>query len=408
MIEAVVGLGDIDDMPGHDRGLVLLACFLDHCRHLIEQGDQLVGAVAGDVGRVKASLCFSDDILSRVAEDAAGSGVGVLDVGTGLAFEVEHVLPGEDIVLDPVVGQLIEDDRADTDGSRCLLDVLCIDILFFDDLSCLIDRPVQDVFQEDDPALSGGHGTFLHADQTEGNVDAVAGPFVSHHLQDLDPLLEVQVLLGCDHVDVLVEIIGLLAVYGRRDVPGDVQGGTIGLGDQSHRQIVVIQADDLCSLVLFQKALVLQLLDEAGHLIGIKALSVVGIEADPQHVVDPVELLQRLIPEPLPQLNLFLLTVLQLGEGSSGLVLQGRILLRLDVELLVVLQQGLDGLIDDIFPVAPLAVGHDHLAELGPVVAQVVDPEDVVSQEVIDVGNRVSDNGAADVADMEGLGDVGR
>ena len=63
-------------------------------------------------------------------------------------------------------------------------------------------------------------------------MDAVSGPFVAHQLQDLDPLLEMQVLLGGYNVDVLVEVIVLLAVHCRSDVPGDIQGGSVGLCDQ--------------------------------------------------------------------------------------------------------------------------------------------------------------------------------
>ena len=80
--------------------------------------------------------------------------------------------------------------------------------------------------------------------------------------------------------------------------------------------------------------------------------------------------------------------------------------LRLFVELHVKAQQGLDGRLADFFLVPPFPVGHDHLPELGAVVPQVVDPDGVIPEEVVDFVNGIPDDGAADVADVEGLGDV--
>ena len=48
----------------------------------------------------------------------------------------------------------------------------------------------------------------LQADQTEWNVDTVSRPFVAQQFYNLNPLLEVEILLRSDYVDVLIEIIG--------------------------------------------------------------------------------------------------------------------------------------------------------------------------------------------------------
>ena len=54
-------------------------------------------------------------------------------------------------------------------------------------------------------------------------MDAVPCPFITHKLENLNPLLEVEILLGGNHIDVLVEVVGFLSVYRSRDIPCDVE-----------------------------------------------------------------------------------------------------------------------------------------------------------------------------------------
>ena len=56
-------------------------------------------------------------------------------------------------------------------------------------------------------------------------MDAVSRPFVAQKFYNLNPLLEVEVLLRSDYVDVLIEIIGFFSIYGCRDIPCDIEGG---------------------------------------------------------------------------------------------------------------------------------------------------------------------------------------
>ena len=54
-------------------------------------------------------------------------------------------------------------------------------------------------------------------------MNDVLGPFVAHELQDFFELLEVQVLLGRDDIDVLIEIVGVLSVLRAGQISGDIQ-----------------------------------------------------------------------------------------------------------------------------------------------------------------------------------------
>ena len=66
------------------------------------------------------------------------------------------------------------------------------------------------------------------------------------------------------------------------------------------------------------------------------------------------------------------------------------------VEFGIVFQQRLNRLSDYVLSVAPVSVSANHLAELGSIVSQVVDSDYIVSQSIINLVNRVSDNGASD------------
>ena len=410
VVEAVERARDLDDVTRDDGRFVFAARLFDDGRHAVDQLHEIIRAVAGDLRCVDAACeGFLDVRRIRLAQDAARTRMRVLDVGACLAVEVEHAVPVEDVVLDAVVGQFVEDDRADADLVCDLGDDFLVDAFFTHDLGGLLDRLVEDVLQEDDLSLTGGHRhTAGQADQTERDVDAVVRPVVAHQVEHAEPLLEVQVLLAGDDVDVLVEVVGFLAVHSGCDVAGDVQRGAVALLDQCGRHIVVVEADDLGALGLLEQALVLHFLDESFHLIGVETLAVVAVELDAEHLVDAAELLERFLAEPLPQPDFLLAAVLELGKDRTGFVVQRRILLRLFMELRVVTEERLDRLALDVFLVAPVAVGADHLAELRPVIAEVVDADRVVAECVVDLVDRVANDGAADVSDVERLGDVGR
>ena len=60
----------------------------------------------------------------------------------------------------------------------------------------------------------------------------------------------------------------------------------------------------------------------------------------------------------------------------------------------------------DRLAVAPLAVGDDHFPKLGAPVSEVVDPDAVVTRELMQQFQRVTDDGGAEMPDVEGFGDV--
>ena len=214
-------------------------------------------------------------------------------------------------------------------------------------------------------------------------MDDVLRPFVAHELEDLLELLEVQVLLRSDHVDVLIEVVSVFSVFCTSQVSGDVQGGTVRFEDRCRRQAVRLQIDDHRALGFYQQVLLFQGLHDSRHLVGVERLARIGIIGDPQHIVNAGEFLEGFIAEPLPELGLFRFAVFQLGEGRSCFIVQRRIFFGLCMELGIVMQQGLDRFSLDVFLIAPAAISDDHLAELRAVVAEMVDPRDLIAHRIV-------------------------
>ena len=239
-------------------------------------------------------------------------------------------------------------------------------------------------------------------------MNDVLGPLESHEIQYLLQLLEIQVLLRSDDVDVLIEIVFFLTINGGSQVAGAVQRRSVGLGDQRRRHAVGLQIYDLRAPGFLKQSLVLQHLDDAGHLIGIEALAVDDVILDVQHLINAVELSHGLVLEPLPEPDFFRLALFQISECLPGLVLQLRVLLRLNVELGIIAEQRCDLVGLYILLISPLAVSYDHLAELCAVVARVVPAAYIVSQCLIDQIDGIADDRAPDVTDVERLGDIGR
>lgn len=50
--------------------------------------------------------------------------MSILNIRPCLAFEIENLIPGKDIVFDPVVGELLENDGADPYFLRNLFEIL--------------------------------------------------------------------------------------------------------------------------------------------------------------------------------------------------------------------------------------------------------------------------------------------
>ena len=79
-------------------------------------------------------------------------------------------------------------------------------------------------------------------------MDAVLGPVKAHQLDDLEPLLKMEILLSGHHIDAFVKIVMLLAVDGGGDISCDIQGRAVLFTDQGRAHAPLGQIHDFRSL----------------------------------------------------------------------------------------------------------------------------------------------------------------
>ena len=224
-----------------------------------------------------------------------------------------------------------------------------------------------------------------------------------------------KILLIGHHVQALVEVIGILPVDGGGQVPGSVQGSTIGAENDAGWHAVL---GFLAVCVFFgeihhrgtlgdgQQTLLLQFINHPIHLVIIEAFPGVAVEGNAQQLVHTLRIPQGQGLEPVPQAKGFFVPVLDLLEPGTAFVFQTLVLFCFLVEFHVQAHQLVNAALFHRFLAAPLLVGTDHLAELGAPVAQVIDAHGGVAQVVINAAQAVTDHGGGQMADVEPLGDV--
>ena len=246
-------------------------------------------------------------------------------------------------------------------------------------------------------------------------MDQTLIPVVAHELHHLEPLLEVEDLLVGGDVDALVEVVFVLSVDRGGDVTGGVQGGAVPLQNEAGGHAVLLQIHDGRAVVDLEQPHIAELLHLGGHLVGVEGLTEVAVKGDAQLLVGLLVLVQADLDEPLPQSEVLLVTQLHLVELSASLI--GVLLVGGDTLCLVArngvvdhdveLHQLVDTALLDLLLTAPQAVGQDELTELGAPVAEVVDAHALVARELMELLEGVTDDGGAQVSDVEGLGHVG-
>ena len=231
-------------------------------------------------------------------------------------------------------------------------------------------------------------------------------PGIAHLLDDLEQLPEVQILLVGHDVQALVEVIGFLAVERGREVARGVERGAVLFEDEAGRHVAFGQVHDLGALAFHEQAFFAQLLNDGLHLVLIEALARVGVKRYAQQVVYALGVAQGDLLEPVEDREGFFVAVLNPFEPRAAFVFERGVLLGLPVKAHVQVDQRLHAAALHVLPAAPFLVGADHLAELRPPVAQVVDAHRLVAAKIVDAPQRVADHRRGQMADVKALGDV--
>ena len=348
---------------------------------------------------------------AALAEDRPDAGVGVLQIGGGVAVQGEQLVPTEAVVRGTVLHQVGVFDRADAHHSRDtrLLGRGQVRVLRPHDFQRAPFGLVEQPGQLDGLALARLDGRAVVA-QDGAEPDVFQRRVVSPAPRRREKLAEVEPLAAVGHIDDAVGPKGLDAVFDRRQVGRGVQKRAILLPDQKRRvgQVGVVEEDAHRAVADTGDSPLAQVAYHAGQHGVVETLAQPVVEIDAEAGVQPLERPTRHLHELGPQRGIVRVALLEFRQfpagalGHAGVGLRAR--LRCPVDALHLGQRvaRVRG------RVARLAGADDQQAELRSPIAQVVVGHDRMAEKTQHARQRVAQNGGPDVADVHGFGDVGR
>ncbi len=196
-----------------------------------------------------------------------------------------------------------------------------------------------------------------------------------------------------------------------RAVARRVRRGAVGFLQHQRRDLApehVGDLDDDSALRVYGHTRFEKPLDDRQHQVVDGRLAVVGIEGNPQTIVGLHESRERQLAELLPELADDGIALLELQEIRARALADAGVLLALLVGAHVELDEIVDRPLAQLRLVAPLLPRIDHEAELRAPVADEVTAHDPVAHELQHPREIRADVRGAQVAEVEGLGDVRR
>ena len=213
-----------------------------------------------------------------------------------------------------------------------------------------------------------------------------------------------QGLLIGDHIQAFIEIIFLLAIYGRGYIPRGIKAGAVLFNYNAGGHGVIVQFYHLRALAFFQQPLLFQFGHYRLPFILIKAFSGIGIKGYAQKGIYAGYVPQGNILKPCEDFHGLPIVVLNFLEPGAGLVLQGLVslLIEADVKLYQFVYAGALHLL----AAAPKLIGADELAELSAPVAQMVNAYAFIAQEIIKPVEGMAQGGGGEMPDMAFFRDI--
>ena len=235
---------------------------------------------------------------------------------------------------------------------------------------------------------------------------AAVRPRVAHLLQHSKQLLEMQVLLVCYHIQVLIKVIRFLTVFRRRKVARRIQRRAVRFQNDRRGQPLLVETHHEGPFALLEQVLLPQLIQNRRDFVIIKAFARKAVELYVQKLVYALCLAQREFLEPSKDTQRFFVPILDLFEPRPSLFVQALILLRFLMEAHIQLQHSRYGIPVDLVVVSPHLIGCDQFAELCSPIAEVVHAHHVIAKVLIYLIQRAANGRARKMADMKRLCDI--
>ena len=404
LVKSVESTANIEDIARNYAGLHAVDGFL----HLFGEEGECLDKVALRFFKVfhvfgKRYVCA----FTELVYNAAGSCVGVLCVRTCVAVKVERVFHNEVDVAHTVCSKVVEYDRANADSFCRFVLVLHIGVLFFHNGANLVYCNGKEIAQEDDVARSCGELFSVYAYCAVRNVVELGSEIVTHKLNYLEPLREVEGLPCGGNVDTLIKVVRSVAVNSRRNVARGVKSGAIALEDKARGHIVFGKVNDGRAVVDFHKIFISEYLNLLRHFVRVEAFTVVAVKSYAELVVGCFVFRKANVDKPSPKGEVFFIVVFEFCKFGSCFVCKGGVFFGFFVEFNVKLNELVDTAVFNIFAAAPFAVSNDKLAELRTPVAKMVDAYAIIALILVKKLEGMADDRCAEVTDVEGFCNVG-
>ncbi len=348
-------------------------------------------------------------LLAGPAEDRAAARVHVLDVGRAVALQREHAVPVERDVAPRVLVQVVVDHRPDPDrlGDPVPLLLRQLRAGRGDDGAGAGVRLVEQRLEVDHVAAPRGQRLPVRPDDhPEADVDQrrVVG-HDAERARQREELAEVQFLPRVHHVDDGGRPVLPRPEGDRGGVPRVVERAAVAALEQEGREVGQVH-DEGATLAAVGDPSFERAFQDRGHLVAEEALAVDRVEPHAEAVVEGLVGAQRQLHDPAPQLAGLGIAPFEAQRPVARLPVEGRILRDQPVVPGVeLLQRGQRRLA--VAGRAALAPDRrDQHAEVLAPVADMAVPHDAVAERGGDVGERLADDGRADVADVHTPGHV--
>ena len=234
---------------------------------------------------------------------------------------------------------------------------------------------------------------------------------VAHAARGREDLLKVELLRRAGHIPDGIGLPTLFAILDGGQIRCRVEKSTVAFADQTGfvgQRRDVAEKHTNRTLADFRHSIGQKCLHQGGQCGIVETLAETFVETDAQPTVDFLELGPREIDELLPDGAVLRVTLLKFdqflarGPVHRGIGLLDRVDFAVEPRHFrhgITLQRGT---IEEVLPAVK------NLAELRAPIAEMIVGHDLVSEKSGDAGERVAENGAADVADVHRLGDVRR
>ena len=237
-------------------------------------------------------------------------------------------------------------------------------------------------------------------------MDKLVIPVVAHKLNDLEPLCKMQALTCRCDIYALVKVIRLLAVDRSCNITGRIQRRAVLFENKTRRHAVLFEIDNSSSVVDLKQILLAELFNLRRHLIGVKALALIGIKFYVKLFICLGIFLKTDIYEPAPEREIFFVAVFELCKLFSCAVFESGVVFRFFMETHIERDKLVDTAVFNRLAASPHAVRGYELPELRSPVAEIVYSDALVSGKLMELFYRMSDDRCSEMSYMERLCDV--